>query len=156
MATRLSTGMREVILNAIKTALNDCTLKFFTGTQAISADVTESGDELVQITLDGLAFVGGAPGNGLSFDVISHTDGNTISVLAKNTAETWKGTAQRDGTIGYGRLYDNNLEEGASVTAVRIDGEALTITGASFKVSTQTTKVGVEVVVTEMLITIPY
>lgn len=156
MATRLSSGIRESILDAIKTAFNDSVIHFYTGTQPASADAAEIGDKLVEITLDGLAFVGGAPGNGLSFDVITHTDSNTISVLAKNTAETWKGTALRDGTIGYGRLYGNDLDLGASVTAIRIDGEALTITGASFKVSTQTTKTGVEVVVTEMNITIPY
>ena len=156
MSTRLSTGLRELILTAIKTAFDGGVCKLYTGTPMAKADEAELGDLLVTITLDGGAHTPGVSTNGLVFGDITHDGNGTFSVLAKTDPAVWKGVAIRDGVIGWGRLYDVNVDTGASTSAVRMDGEALTVDGATFEVSTQTTKSGVEVVVTALNIQIPY
>lgn len=156
MTMRISTGWRAQVLADVKTMLTGARLALFDGSQPASADATESGNVLVWITLDGGAVTAGSATNGLVFGDITTNDDDTITVLAKPAASTWKGTAIRAGTIRHGRLYAVAQVTGASDTAIRCDGQALTTEGADFVVSTQTTKVGVEVVCTELNITLSY
>lgn len=122
MAERLSTGFANAVnvTGSVKTVMNDSVIHLFSGSQPTSADLAETGDLLMIITLDSLVFVPGAPGNGLSMDVSA--DG----ILAKTVAETWSGDGlpvAGTGTVaGWFRWYDNDVDTGDSTTAIRIDG----------------------------------
>lgn len=106
-----------------------CTLKIFSGTQPATADLTEAGSELAQITVSAGAFTKGTATNGLDFDAPS------AGVLSKASGEVWRGTAGATGTAGWFRLYDNALETGASSTAIRLDG-AIAVSGSDLNMPT--------------------
>lgn len=122
MAERLSTGFADAVnvTGSVKDVMNDGVIHIYSGAQPATADLIESGDLLMVITQDSLAFVPGAPGNGLSMDV--STDG----VLAKTVAEVWSGIGTAlasTGTVaGWFRWYDNDAVTGASTSAIRLDG----------------------------------
>lgn len=150
MTVRVSTGFREALLQNIRDDILDgAVLRLFSGSMPTSADAAENGDLLAEITVDGGSFNPGSQTNGLDFDVISSAADGSKTTLAKPTATTWKGTAVRAGTIGYGRLYANSRTAGSSTSAVRLDGNVSTVSGAAFVVNSVTTKVGVEVTVSE-------
>ena len=150
MPTRTSTGFRFAVLNNVKDViLLDCILRLYSGTQPADGDDTEGSSVLLaEVTLAGGAFISGVATNGLNWGTVVDNGDGTIAILPKD-GTVWKGVALADGTIAWGRIFANTVVSGDSDTAVRIDGQALTTTGADFVVSTQTTKTGVEVVVTE-------
>lgn len=158
MIVRTSSGFRNSLLQHVRDDILDgAILRFYDGTMPASADEAETGDLLVEITLDGGSVVPGSPTNCLDFSDISHEESYTKTVLAKPTDETWKGTAVRNGTIRYGRLYSNNRTLGESTVAVRFDGDVSTVSGgATFVASASTTKAGVEVTVSECNLVFSY
>lgn len=119
MALRFSTGLRNGILNAtgIKEALADGVIRIFTGAQPATADSAVSGTLLLEVTVNGGAFVHGTATNGLEFD--APADG----VLSKAAAETWRGSGLATGTAGWFRFCANPVDSGgSSTTLARIDG----------------------------------
>jgi hypothetical protein len=121
MAERLSTGFADAVntVGPVKTVMNDSVIHIYSGLQPATADAVETGDLLMIVTLDSLAFVPGAPGNGLSMDV------STAGVLAKTVAETWSGdglAAAGTGTVaGWFRWYDNAVLTGAGAAVAQVD-----------------------------------
>ena len=138
MAERLSTGFADAVnqTGSVKTVMNDSVIHIYSGTQPADADAIETGDLLMIITLDSLAFVPGAAANGLSMDI------STAGVLAKTVAETWSGdglAAAGTGTVaGWFRWYDNAVVTGASTTSVRIDGAIGSTTSYELQLSNTT------------------
>lgn len=138
MAERLSTGFADALnaVGSVKTVMNDSVIHIYSGVQPATADAVETGDLLMIITQDSLAFVPGAAANGLSMDV--STDG----VLAKTVAETWSGdglAAAGAGTVaGYFRWYANDVTTGASTSAVRVDGAIGTTSSYELQLSNTT------------------
>lgn len=122
MAERLSTGLVNALLDVgdLKTIMANGIIRFYAGTQPATADLAETGDLLLEITLSGGAFTPGVATNGLN---LGDAAGGVIS---KATAETWKGTgktAAGTGTAaGWFRWFDNDVVTGASSTAIRMDG----------------------------------
>lgn len=145
MALKLSSGMRSAQLTALKTAFANGILCLYSGTQPDDADRAENGTLLCKITLDGEAFVAGAPDNGLNFDTtMTHDALYTKTTMKKPTADTWKGTALVTGTIGWGRFYANAFVTGASTTAVRFDVTAA-VSGGQLTLSTSQATAGADV-----------
>ena len=107
MAERLSTGFANAVnaIGSVKSVMNDSVIHIYSGIQPATADAVETGDLLMIITVDSLAFVSGAPGNGLSMDV------SAAGILSKTVSETWSGdglAAAGTGTVaGWFRWYDN-------------------------------------------------
>jgi hypothetical protein len=138
MAERLSTGFADAVnaVGSVKTVMNDSVIHIYSGIQPATADAVETGTLLMIVTQDSLAFVPGAPGNGLSMDV------STLGVLAKTAAETWSGNglaAAGTGTVaGWFRWYANTVVTGASTTAVRLDGAIGTTTSYEMQLSNTT------------------
>ncbi len=131
---------------SMKEIFENSTLVLFSGPQPGSANDGEIGTPLVQLTLANGAFTPGEGTNGLNFGTVTWDDANTVATLSKAIAEVWSGIALADGTIGWGRLYANDMVEGESTTARRLDGTA-TIGGGEFKLSSAVTKTGVPVTV---------
>jgi hypothetical protein len=98
----------------------NCTMKIFTGSQPTHADDAEEGSELIQITENSGAFVGGADDNGINFGQISAAE------LHAASGEVWSGAAGATGTAGWFRIYDNDLTTGASEVKPRLDGAIAT------------------------------
>lgn len=122
MATRSSRGLCLAVLTEFVSQFNDCVLQLFTGSPPASANDVEPGTLLVTITQDSLAFVGGSPTNGLSFDIATAQHFASYSQVGKTVAESWSGVGLATGVAGWGRLYANAFTTGASTTAVRLDG----------------------------------
>lgn len=112
MGFRLSTGLRNAIMGTtgFKGGLDLGRIDIFSGTIPTDADATEgTGVLLLSITLDGGA-------TGLTFDA------PVAGTVKKPAAAVWKGTAVATGTASWFRLYDSNIDTGASTTALRLDG----------------------------------
>lgn len=123
MAERLSTGFVDAVNQdgSVKSVMQDGIIAIFAGLQPASADDAETGTLLALITVDGAAFTPGSPEAGLEMG--SSVDG----VLSKAAAESWEGLGTAEagatGTVaGWCRWYDNDYVQGASTTAIRIDG----------------------------------
>jgi hypothetical protein len=121
MAERLSNGFADAVnaVGSVKTVMNDSVIHIYSGIQPATADATETGDLLMILTQDSLAFVPGAPGNGLSMDV------STAGVLAKTAAETWSGEGLAAAGVGkaagYFRWYDNDVLTGLGAAVAQVD-----------------------------------
>ena len=155
MTVKMSSGLMAAMLTSLKSAtgetFNDAVLYLFGGSQPADANATELSNTLIAvISVDGGTFTPSSPTNGLAFDVISSNTTTMKTTMAKAAAETWEGTALTDGTITWGRLYDNDRTQGASTSAVRLDGTAATVSTADFVVSTVNAVTGVNIVVTAM------
>lgn len=149
---KLSTGLRQSLLNTYKTAFNDGVIRIYGGQAPATPDAVETGPLLAEVTVDAGAFTPGQPGNGLSFDVI--TNGASNSILAKMAAESWRGNGLADGQAGYFRFYDNSRITGESTTAVRFQGTVGTAS-ADMILASVNIKAGVPVTINEMTITQP-
>lgn len=122
MAVRLSTGMRNKILGdgsgaSMQDLLAGGVLRFYSGAQPSSADLTESGTLLLEVSAASATFVpdtGSGSTNGLNFS-------NASSGSMSKDATVWSGVGVADGTAGYARFYDATRTTGASTTAVRMD-----------------------------------
>jgi len=131
MAVRFSTGLRNNMLSAsgIRETFTNGVLKLYSGVQPTSADGAISGALLLEVTVDGLPFTPGSATNGLNFDV------PVSAVLSKAAAETWKGAGIAAGTVGWGRLQANAVDDDTeSTTLPRID-MAVAKTGADLNIS---------------------
>ena len=100
--------------------LRNMTLKVFTGSQPTHADDAEAGSELIQVTENSGAFVGGADANGINLGQVADCE------IHKASGEVWSGVAGASGTAGWFRMYDNDLTTGASTVKPRVDGAVAT------------------------------
>ena len=118
MSMRISTGAFAAWLcvGSLKTVMENGVIGIYSGPQVSSANAAETGELLCWLTVDGLDFVPGAPGNGLNLE-------DTIAAfIEKAAAENWTGDFLKDGIMGWFRYYSNAAETGESETAIRIDG----------------------------------
>jgi len=114
---------------SLKDVLKDGKILVYSGAQPSSPDAAVTGTLLLEITVDGGAFVHGAFGNGLEFEN-DPLDGE----LEKASGETWKGTAVATGTAGWFRFVGNPTDAGAiSTTLPRVDGN-IGISGADLNI----------------------
>lgn len=105
----------------------NATMKIYTGSQPASADDTESGTELIQITISSGAFVAGSAANGINFGQVASGELHKgYSCADGSTEEVWSGVASATGTAGWFRVYDNDLTTGASLVKPRLDGSIAT------------------------------
>ena len=154
MAVRLSTGAVNALAGGVagdgsfKDVFANAVIVIRTGTQPANADAAESGDILGMITVDGGAFTGGAPTNGLNWDAA--VDG----VCSKPSAEEWAIIPSASGTAGWGRLYTNDMTTGASTSAVRID-LACGVGAGELRFSSTNLTATVKSVVNSLNITVP-
>lgn len=130
MALRSSTGLVNGIAGTqcFKTFMANGIVECRTGLQPATADEAETGTLLIRFTLDHLAFIPGAPGNGLEFGT------PVAGVIAKAVSEVWSGLGLATGVAGWYRFYDNNYITGASTTAIRFDGQCAS-SGSQFNMS---------------------
>lgn len=151
MALRLSTGLRDGMLNAtgMKEAFTDGVLYIFSGPQPSSADAAATGTVLAIITESGGAFTPGSPTNGLEFDApVSGT-------VSKAAAETWVGDGVAADSAGWFRLMGNATDNlGSSTTLPRIDGSVGT-SGADLNLGNISIEVGVPVTIDVFSFTLP-
>ncbi len=151
---KLSQGLATAILTDWKTRLANCTIHLYSSTQPATANGAELGTLLARITLDGGAFVGGSPTNGLNFGDIEHDETNGQLILHRDLTETWTGEGLADGTPGWARIYDNDLVTGESAVALRIDGTTA-LMGGEFALSSATIKAGVPISIDTCDIKVP-
>ena len=133
---------------SLRDIFRNCVLRVFSGAQPASADSAETGTTLLEITLDGATFVGGAFDNGLNWGEPSG------GIIAKASGETWQGIGLTNGTMGWFRLYANALATGSSTTACRIDGTVAT-SGGQITVATTTITQGATSTLDALTITLP-
>jgi len=126
----------------------DSIIRIFSGSQPVNADTAESGSLLVEITLDGAAFVAGAEANGLTLDEPSS------GTLSKPAAANWQGTGILSGSMGWFRMYSNEVTSGASTTAVRLDG-SIAASGSQFIVASTTVVAGATSTINTFVLTLP-
>ena len=131
-------------------------IRIFSGPQPASADDTEQGAMLVEITQSSGAFEFGTETNGLVMgNVTSHA-------LKRETGEVWSGTAEATGKAGWFRFYANTMatgggsEEpiGASTSAIRFDGFIAT-SGAQLNMSNTVVTAGGTVTIDSVALTQP-
>jgi len=110
-----------------------------TGARPTDADTTESGTELIKITLNGSSFSAGVSLNGLNLEAdVAGTTLNRATDPETAASEVWQGTGLVAGTVGYMRWYANAYTTGASTTAIRMDGTVAT-SGADITMANGTT-----------------
>jgi hypothetical protein len=128
---KLSTGLRNKLAGTtgFGTTFNDGVIYIYSGPPPLTADAAPTGTLLGIVTVDGGAFVFGAPGNGLGFDAPVN------GVVSKAAAENWKFTGIADGVAGWFRLMGNALDNlGISTTLPRLDG-TIAVSGADMNLS---------------------
>lgn len=117
MAVRLSTGFRDLILgtDAFADIFDYGVIFVYTGVQPASADQAVTGTLLGRITVDGEPFEFGSEDNGLRFGTPE------AGIISKRSA-VWQMVGLANGTVGWGRLMGNALDDLAeSTTLPRID-----------------------------------
>lgn len=124
-------------------------LKIYTGNQPANADAIETGSLLVKITDTGGAHVTSLGTNGLMFE-----DNAALNKLSKLAAQSWKGTPGASNTAGWFRFYNRDGVEGASATAVRLDGSC-GLSGSELNLATLSIQIGVEFLINGFDITLP-
>ncbi len=153
MAEKFSTGFVNAEAEAVRTALANCIIGIFNGTQPATANDTEgSASLLALITVNSGSFTAGVATNGLNFNAAS--DG----VLSKTTA-IWSGNGTAAaGSMGqlatWFRVYPNAYTTGASTTAVRYDGSIGTTSTYELQMTNTTIVEGVPVVISTFSLTI--
>ncbi len=154
MAWRLSTGMKNAILNdkGLKEALANGQIRIFSGPQPHSADDAEQGALLVTITLASGAMVSGTPTNGLSLDTPAG------GIVGKPEASVWSGKNVANGSAGWFRWYPNNFDShmGAATDGdkIRIDGNCAT-SGGQMNLSSTNLKINVTTTVDNVALFLP-
>lgn len=155
MALKISTGLKDQMLGAIKGAVTTTAslehgcLWIFSGSQPANADAAATGTALLKITVGSGAFSHGVATNGLDFD------GPTAGVLSKAAAESWSGLGLSDGTAGWFRFVGNPTDAlGVSTTLPRIDGRVST-SGAEMNLSTLNVVTGATVTVDSFTMSFP-
>lgn len=133
-------SLRELLLNGI--------IHIYSGSQPADADSAETGTKLLEITVASGAFVAGSPTNGL--EIAAPISGK----IGIKDGETWSGVGLADNTAGWFRFYDNKEQEGALVSAVRLDGSC-GVSGAQLNMSSTSVKAGATTTVDSFDITEP-
>jgi hypothetical protein len=152
MAERISTGLRNEILKSsgksMADALADGIIDIYSGSQPATADAVETGTLLARITLASGAFTPGVATNGINLDEAA------AGAVAKAAAEVWSGVGLDDGTAGWFRFYDNAVDDGASTTAIRMDG-AIATSGAEINMSNTSIVTSGTVTIDGFVVTLP-
>ena len=138
MAERLSTGLVQAlnVTNCIKTVMANSVIYVYSGTQPATADDTEgSAVLLMKYTLNAGTFTSGVSTNGLNLDV------SVAGVISKAIGEVWAGVGLAAAGVspgtqaGWFRWYANTVVQGASTSAVRMDGAIGTTTSYEMRMS---------------------
>lgn len=156
MAFRMSTKLKNSMLDAVKTALADGVIYVYSGTQATTGDAAPPGTFLGIVSVGGKklevgGFQHGTATYGLEF---SSASGGS---LVKAPAETWQITAIATGTAGWFRFVANDADSGAldsTETYPRIDGRIST-TGAEMNLSNLSLVAGSTTTVDSFTISFP-
>lgn len=131
MAFRISTKLKNDLLNAIKTSLAAGVIYIYSGSQPASSDDAPTGTLLGKVTVNAGSFTWGVATNGVDFDT------PTGGVLTKAAAETWQFVGLAAGVPGWFRHMGNaadSLTTDGSETYPRMDGRIAT-TGAEMALS---------------------
>ncbi len=125
---------------------------------ASGADIVEAGTELLNITLNGNAFVAGEATNGLNLGVFSGLELKRAVDPITGVTEVWKGAglaAASTGTAaGHARWYGNAKVTGASTSAIRMDGVVSTSGGDINMVNGTTIVESIDSIVSDVTITL--
>lgn len=117
MSLFTSTGLRNAMLvtGSMKSQLDGGFVKIFGGTVPADADSDiGAATTLCTISLNGTA-------TGLTFNASA-----SAGTVTKTTAEVWSGTNALTGTATFWRFYKTGDTQGASTTALRLQGLAST------------------------------
>jgi len=138
MAANFSTKLIQDMLDSVgfRGAFANGVLDFYTGARPLSADSAATGTFLVRITLNGGAFTAGAATNGLNFGPAS---GNLV---AKPSADVWRGVGVAAGTIGWARFKGNALDADQNTVALPRMDLVVGVSGADLNMSNLTVAVG--------------
>lgn len=136
MATRLSTGLSQGILNYVRTTMADGAMAVYTGAQPASADDAPTGTFLGYFTKNGVAWA--PPGNvaaGIDYD----PPAASALKMVKPAADVWQCKAVASGRAGWYRFLPGSAAdpETADTTATykRQDGRIAT-TGGDLNLTT--------------------
>jgi len=129
------------------------TIDIRTGAQPASADDAETGSLLCRLTLASGVFVPGSPDNGLNFGQVANA-ALKKELDAGSVAEVWSGVNVASGTAGYFRIYDNAAVQGASTSAIRLDGSCAT-SGAQMNLTNTALVNGVTTTIDQVALTLP-
>jgi hypothetical protein len=154
---KMSQGMADQVANDIADMFQYAVIGIYSDTQPADGNAAENGTLLCWITLDGETMTDPMTvANGLELDVstIAYDSTTLILQISKPTAAIWKGDPIANGNIGYGRVYDLDVDTGLSATAIRFDGSA-GISSGQFQLSSSKCEVGVPLVVNSFTIKIP-
>ena len=154
---KMSQGMADQIAKDLATQFTSCVIGIYSDVQPDDGNAAENGTLLCWITLGGLAKSDPMTvTNGLLLDIstISYDGTTLILQISKPTAAVWKGDPIANGTIGYGRVYDIDVDTGLSATAQRFDGSA-GVSSGQFQLSSSKCEIGVPLVVNSFTIKIP-
>jgi len=151
MALGFSTGIANQALDAIKSGMADGIIEIYSGSRPAAANDAPSGTILLKITVDAGAWSAGSATNGLEFASAASR------VLAKATAEAWRGVGIAAGTAAWFRFKANAADnDSSSTTLKRIDGTVgVSGSGADAILSTITIAVGTPVTCDVFNITFP-
>jgi hypothetical protein len=118
MALRLSTGLCTAMLgtSGIKELLDNGWIDIYTGSQPLTADLTESGTKLATIS--------STSGTGVADGVKLGTAGTGLLPIASTPA--WSGVVAAAGVAGWFRFYGSSGTtgglHGSTGTGIRLDG----------------------------------
>lgn len=118
MTVRHSQKVRADICTLLSaTTFPDCVIDCYDGAQPANPNTAPTGNRIGQITLNGDPFAHGAAANGLQFDATA-LDGSMIITSGEN----WKFKSERAGTVRYGRIKGNAVDDDStSTTLPRVD-----------------------------------
>ena len=148
MPTKISTELRKRMAQQIADLFENGVICLYSGKQPNSPEDEATGELLCMVTPEGVPHSSTA---GVVFEPpITISDGSVC--ITKLEAVKWKGTALKNGAIGWGRLCDKNYVEGTDATAIRIDGQVSTNQATAFTTNNITTITGVDVFITNFRI----
>lgn len=156
MSFRMSSKLKNEMLEAIATQLADGVIYIFSGTQPSTGNAAPTGTFLGIVSVGGKklevgGFQHGTATYGLEFDAA------TGGAITKAAAETWQITAAATGTAGWFRFVANAADSGAAdatETYPRIDGRIST-TGAEMNLSNLSMVAGATTTVDSFSIAFP-
>lgn len=148
MTTKLSTGTRNGVLNAVAAIFDKGVIEVYSGTQPLNGDAAPTGTLLGVITKNGGPWIAGNPDNGLSF---KPAEGG---VLQKSDA-VWSFKGLAKGTAGWWRFVPNAADDKSVSDALpRLDG-SVGVGSGELRLSTTAIDVGVPVSVDRFVIRQP-